>query len=386
MKHRVLFVVTYLDCGGINRALQNLLNRLNTEMFDVSVFAMVPDGMFISLYKNCHILPRHYLLSALMARYVHQKKGLKRLFSILVKGINRLSKGAIGSIIQKNAAKRLMKHHYDTVVAFSEGAPTAFVELMNHSNTVAWIHCDYASYWSLNNNKDELRLYSKYNHIVCVADYPRLSFLSYYPELSTRTTTIYNILDDRMIKSLAQESVLDTFCDDQFSIVSVGRLDPVKRLSIVPKLSKRLSDAGCQFKWFVIGPKGGTLEEYEKLVHNIVEYGMEDRVFYLGEKENPYSYISRSDLLVNTSISEACPYVINEAKLLHTPVICPDFGSAPEFVDDGVNGFICAIEDMADIIIRYIKDKELQNKIKESLSTFIYDNESLLRRVEQVIS
>lgn len=384
MKKKILFVVTYFDCGGINRALQNLLNRIDVNRYDIDIFAMVPDGMFAHLYKNCRVLSRHLLLSALMARYA-QQTGVMKVLCLLVKVLNKATKGMFGLRIKQNAAKRLRKFNYHTVVAFSEGAPTAFVSLMQHPNAVAWIHCDYASYKNLSGDIDERALYSLYKHIVCVAEYPKQSFLSCFPELASRTTAIYNIQDDEMMKSLAEEDVRESFSDNVFNIVSIGRLDPVKRLSIVPILAKQIADAGCRFKWYVIGPKGGTMDEYDNLMKNMLEQGVSNQVVYLGEKNNPYAYISRSDILVNTSISEACPYVINEAKILHIPVVCTNFGSAIEFVDNEVNGFICPIEEMAKTIIRYIQDKDLQKRIKNNISTFTYDNQALLEHIYQVL-
>lgn len=384
MKLRVLFVVTYFDCGGINRALQNLLNLIDVERYDIDVFGMVPDGMFSDLYKNCKVLPRFLLLSALMARYA-QQTGIMRVVCFFVKVLDKITKGLFGKKIKQNAAQRLMHQKYDTVVAFSEGAPTAFVRLMNHPNSVAWIHCDYASYNQLNGNVDEQTMYLHYKHIVCVAEYPRQSFLSFYPNMASRTKAIYNIQDDLMMKKMSKANVPESFSNDKFNIVSIGRLDPVKRLSIVPVLARQIIDAGCQIVWYVIGPQGGTAVEYEKLIQNISKYGVENQVHYLGEKGNPYAYISRADLMVNTSISEACPYVINEAKILHTPVICTNFGSASEFVDDGENGFISAIETMSETIVRYIKDDELKRKIRNNISPFQYDNEALLQQIYQVL-
>ena len=384
MKHRILFVVTYFDCGGINRALQNLLNRIDINRYDIDVFGMVPDGMFADYYKNCRVLPRHMLLSALMARY-GQQTGTMRIWCLLVKVLNKVTRGYFGNRVKQYVAKRLKRQGYDTVVAFSEGAPTSFVRLMNHSNSVAWIHCDYSSYKQLNGNIDELAIYSHFKHVVCVAEYPRQTFLSCYPAMASRTTSIYNIQDDAMMMSLAKDEVKESFSNDLFNIVSIGRLDPVKRLSIVPVLAKRLVDVGLKFRWYVIGPRGGTTDEFNSLIENISQQGVTDHVFYLGEKENPYAYISRADLLVNTSISEGCPYVINEAKILHTPVVCTNFGSAAEFVDDGVNGFICPIETMADTIVNYMKDGELQRMTKSNLNTFTYNNKVLLEQVYQIL-
>lgn len=385
MKMKVLFVVTYFDCGGINRALQNLLNRIDVSKYDVDVFGLVPDGMFAHLYINCRVLPRHILLSALMARY-SQQRGLMKLLSLIMKSCDRMSKGRIGRKIKLRAAQSLVRReHYDTVVAFSEGAPTYFVSLMKHPNSVAWIHCDYKSYQELNSGVNESPIYRLFKHIVCVANYPLSSFISCYPDLSSRTTAIYNIQDVDMMRSLAKEPINEGFDTNDFVIVSVGRLDPVKRLSVVPEIAKRLSMDGCDFKWLVIGPQGGTSAEYDILMNGLSDPLVKDKVLYLGEKRNPYAYIARASLLVNTSISEACPYVINEAKILHIPVVCTNFGSAKEFIINGENGLICPIEDMAETINGYIKDTTLQNYIKNNIRSFNYDNRSLMQQIYDVL-
>ena len=50
---RILFVVTYFDCGGTCRALQNILNIINPEEFQIDVFGFVESGMYEKgLFKN----------------------------------------------------------------------------------------------------------------------------------------------------------------------------------------------------------------------------------------------------------------------------------------------------------------------------------------------
>ena|GEM_PF-7133817 len=81
--------------------------------------------------------------------------------------------------------------------------------------------------------------------------------------------------------------------------------------------------------------------------------------------DNPYSYISQADLIVNTSISEAAPNVINEALILHVPVICTNFGSAKEYVDNDKNGYIVPIEKIAEKVELLIKNISEYNRIKK---------------------
>lgn len=67
------------------------------------------------------------------------------------------------------------------------------------------------------------------------------------------------------------------------------------------------------------------------------KYKMEDFVELLGEKDNPYPSLSRSDLMVVVSLFEGYPTVINEAKVLGTPVISVPYSGIEEilFTEDG---------------------------------------------------
>ena len=116
-------------------------------------------------------------------------------------------------------------------------------------------------------------------------------------------------------------------------------------------------------------------------MRNVALCEVGDCVIYLGEKDNPYCYIRNSELLVNTSLSEACPYVINEAKILHKPVVCTDFGSAEEFIENGVNGYISPIESIHEPIISLIKNQELYDKMVSNISDFVYDNKRIINQI-----
>ena len=233
-----------------------------------------------------------------------------------MKLLDKVTHYSLRQKVFKSAGKKLLKQqHYDAVVGFSEGLPTRFVAMMNHNNKIGWIHCDYANYLRVGSGKSELHIYDALKSIVCVSEFTREAFVNIYPSLEDKTIAIYNIIDDEMMKEKAKESMEEHFDSSRFNIVSIGRIDPVKRLSIVPELARKVVDAGCDIRWYVIGPKG-TNTELQLLRNNIVEYNVENIVIPLGEKANPYPYISNADLLVNTSISEACPYVINEAKIL----------------------------------------------------------------------
>lgn len=384
MKKNILFIVTSLGTGGIMRSLQNFLNQYDTRLYDVDVFAMVHQGLYKGELNNCNLLSCNRILNASLARFEKQR-GWNRIASLLTKIVNKVTKYRFQQRVFYKVSNNLSKRkRYDAVIAYSEGVPTEFVACMNHPNKIGWIHCDYDSYYQLNHKKNEKKIYYALKSIVCVSDYTRSSFLHFFPELHESTYSIYNVLDAEMMKTKSVQSLDVPFDKNKFNIISIGRIDSVKRLSAIPELARNVVDEDCDIQWYVIGPKG-TNEEYNMLLQNIDKYEVSHVVSLLGELSNPYPYIANADLLVNTSVSEACPYVINEAKILHTPIVCTDFGSAKEFVENDVNGYSVPIEQVPQIIVSLIKDRVKLLRLKENLSHFRYDNETILHQIYDLI-
>lgn len=386
MKKKVLFVVTSFRQGGISRSLQNLLSFIGIEKYDADVYALESYGPYRQMLPNCTILKSYLGLHAYIGKYEDMSWGIKPLSALLK--LSRIVSEKLGKdfnswFIRRYVRRIEKKNHYDTIVAFSEGVVTHFVSYSLCNNKVAWIHCDYASYYSLNNKKNELSFYSSFQHIVNVSNFTRGSFLRIYPTLEKRLICIYNILDSKMMKGLAKEKT-DEIHNDLFTLVSIGRIDPVKNMSVIPSIAKSLHDKGALFRWYIIGPVG-SLEELQKLENNIQDNNVGEQVFYLGSQDNPYRFIQNTDLLVNVSLSEACPYVINEAKILHKPVVCSNFGSASEFIVNGDTGYISDYDDMPEILFSIISNRNEYMRLKCNLSTFEYDNNTILNQIDNIL-
>ena len=388
MKH-ILFIITSFRHGGTNKSLENLLSLVDTEQYQADVFAMEHFGPYKKMLPNSTILPEDKWLSALFARY-SDTKGISRMRSFVIKLMRnigaKLNVNITNSLYKRSVNKLMKTKTYDAVVAFSEGVPTAFVSNLNHSNKIAWIHCDYSSYMTLNNHPDERKIYATYKSIVCVSEYTKLEFVKIMPSMEDKVYAIHNLVNATEIKRLAKLPVLDTkFHERNFTILSVGRIDVVKRFEKIPEIASILKDRGVDFIWYLIGPAGfgNTQIEFEQ---NIKKNKVENSFIWLGAKDNPYSYMANSDLLVMTSLSEACPYVLNEAKILELPVITSNYGSAVEFIDNGVNGIITPIEQMANEIERIIRDEELYYNIKKHLQTNKYENSEILNQIYSLIA
>jgi glycosyltransferase involved in cell wall biosynthesis len=205
-----------------------------------------------------------------------------------------------------------------------------------------------------------------------------------FPFAADTTISIYNLSQTDVILKRSVELIPKEMESPLFTIISLGKFSYVKQYSKIPDIAKKVAESGFKFKWYVLG---GIInqDEYDLFMTRIRDYGLEEYVVSLGEKKNPYPYLAHSDLLVCTSESEACPMIFIEAKALHIPICTTDFGSAPEFVDDGINGNIAPIESLDEKIVKLIEDKSYYEVVKKNVSCFVYDNNTILEKIYSII-
>lgn len=381
---KILFVLYSYNIGGTAVSTRNLINLLNKEKYEPHVWVMNDQGPLKDLYKDCNLVKTNFFARALMLTSYKEIKGLCRIFAMLIRfARNRSLK--LRKIIYHIAVKRSINpSEYDTIVACKEGNETDFVSYIRHNNKVAWMRCDYIKHfreYQIRNNKQK---YDTFSRIVCVSETTMKNFLEIYPEFIQKTIFIHNPQDEELIRELATKDDKDNrFKTDKITILSIGRIHPVKRFSMIPKIAKRLLEKGFDFCWYIIGE--GDSVELKKIKQEIVKNNVEDFVVLLGVKNNPHFYINKADVLVTISESEACPRVVNEAKILHTPVVSTDFSTIYEFIDNNKNGIIAPIEKIDDAIIKLFQDNKLYEQIRKENENFKFDNTVIMKKIETVL-
>lgn len=376
---KILFVVPSFKNGGTMTSLKNLVSQLDLSKYNIDVYAITnsgPNKDIIAQYANVLGLSLDDEKIKLTPKIL-----IKRSFFRLVKSVKKILEKFgidISPIAFKSAVRKLDKNNYDLVIAFQEGQATKFVSYFNRNRKIAWVHCDYSNMLRISKMKPQHELYSKIDQIVCVSEYTKNEFVKLLPNTVHKTIALHNLLSADLVIKKSEESLnIDTrFSFQGFRIISLGRIDPVKRFSYIPKIAFDLKHKGHMFKWYILG--SGESNEKQILINNINLYNVNDEVVLLGEKNNPYPYIKEADLLVSTSLSEACPYVINEAKILGIPIVATDFGSVIEFIEDNVSGLISPIETIADKIELMISNKGVYNRIKNNISQFHYNNDEIM--------
>ncbi len=376
------------NIGGSNTSLLTLLEFIDHNVYDVDILMLNPKGSLYDKFENYSLIKGSFWLSAISSNLSLEKNPLYFFlyaFIKLIKVFLLILKIDLEYFIYKMETIRLSKNNYDTVITYMEGRPTFFVSHFKNVNKIAWVHCDYSRYLNLIGNKSEEIIYKSFSTIVCVSEYTKSVYCKIYPKLESKVIAIPNIINEKkIIKDAMQMSNLDArFVRSDFNLISVGRISPEKRFSEIPRIAADLRDKGFNFKWFVVGGKRIN-SEYKKFINSISHHSVEDVVIWLGEKKNPYPYIAMCDLYVSLSVSEACPYVINEAQILNIPVQSTNFGSAKEFIHEK-NGIVCQFEYISIVSEELMKNKALYNKLKSNVQKFKYRNDKIISNIYSII-
>lgn len=386
MKKKILIVLpTLSNGGGVISGLKNMLALLPPNYYDIKVLPIENSVRNIVHLNNCTILKENLILIATNGTYENCKEYKNKYIVWLLKVLlNLAAKIYLRSLLEKILYKHISRSYkgYDIVISYQEGGTTYFTQHIESPHRIAWIHCDYAKYYELHKCRNEESMYSKYNLIVCVSKYTLNNFVSIYPKLKERSTFVYNLLDIETIRENSLKAFTNiTFENNITNIVSIGRINPVKQFHLIPQIISKILNSGVsKFRWILIGGvDSGALEQINKEVE---KYGITEEHFkYIGPQFNPYPYIKNSDILVSTSSSEACPFVVNEARVLGVPVVSNNYPSIYEFIKDDVNGKICTIDKMATILSNLIKNEKSLALLKQGMKEDQYNNAEIIKQI-----
>ena len=162
------------------------------------------------------------------------------------------------------------------------------------------------------------------------------------PNFSDKFMTIYNSLDFNRVGKLSENGIEESYLIKKPFISAMGRLSNQKNFPLLID-SYAESDIKNKYNLAIIGD-GPQKSELENLIKG---YKLENQIFLLGFRSNPYPYIKQSEFFVNTSNYESFGVVILEALALGKMVIATDCPSGPsELVQDSKNGYLTEVNNM----------------------------------------
>lgn len=373
---KILFVINSLTIGGSEKSLVSLLNILDYDKYDVDLLMLKRGEVFEKYVPNkVNILdiPKYYEFLGNKKIKISPFKKMKYIYCRIKCSIqlrtNRYKKQVINNQQifyknQKNILEKLDKR-YDVAIAYAQGFPTYLVaDKINASKKIAWINCDYTA--TLYDKKMDEGFYDKFNKIIAVSENGKQSIINVNKKYEKKIEVIRDIVDSKLIRKMSKEKI-KKFDKKYINILTVARLViTYKGYDILIKTAELLKKNNYKFKWYVIGD-GPDKKEIEKLIrhHNLI-----DEVILLGSKDNPYPYMKECDIYVQTSRKEGFGLTVIEAKTLKKPIVCTNFNSAKEIINNNIDGLIVNIDHISifEGIKKYIKDTEFKRKVQSNLN------------------
>ena len=272
----------------------------------------------------------------------------------------------------------LRKHHYDMIFC-------SFGTLGGQLGLISFIsRLKYNFVVRFSNNPEMLtglrrimcKLFlNKANLIIAQTDDMENRICKMIPSVKNKIVTINNPVD----KDLIDSSLKETFeMDHSFvNYVSVGKVIPRKGFDTLISAFNLVVKQRPQSRLYIVGDyTDGVCIDFKKHLDDMVEqYGLVDKVFFVGFQTNPFKFIYSSDVFVLASTDEGLPNVILESLYIGKPVVATQ--SVPfvsQIIKDGINGYSLAVGDykrMADCMIN-------ANNISVARYTTLIDSEQMI--------
>lgn len=288
-------------------------------------------------------------------------------------------------IIWTKELRRLKKENYKLTVTFFQYLPGYITKIKNSKHIIV-IHGSLKSifigirkYFKAN----FINKLKKFDYICGVSKELEKDMKKEMPDSIEKIDTLYNpiTVEKIMAKSLDKTELTQfekKIIEEQY-ICSVGRLDESQKdfTTLIEAYAELIKEKKIEKKLVIIGD-GPDKKRLEKMVQ---EMGVENNVYFLGKKENPYIWMKNSKCFILSSKFEGFPTVLIEALILRTPVISSNCKTGPdEILESGKYGYLFEIANKDELKTKILAKPIINQKI-EWLYKFDTNIEEILEKI-----
>ncbi|HAI20922.1 MAG TPA: N-acetyl-alpha-D-glucosaminyl L-malate synthase BshA [Clostridiales bacterium UBA8153] len=154
--------------------------------------------------------------------------------------------------------------------------------------------------------------------------------------------TIYNFVDTEEFKPRLDHCLRQRFAGPEEKIlVHMSNFRPVKRIPDVIDIFRRVNER-LPSRLLLIGDGPESVAARQQ----VQAYGLETRVFFLGQQDRVAQLLAAGDLFLLPSDRESFGLAALEAMACGVPVVASLTGGVPEVVPDGECGFLLPVGDV----------------------------------------
>ena len=290
-RKKVMFFIYRMGGGGAARTILNIVNHLDRQQFE-PILVTLNFNYTYEQYVNDDVtfikLPVKRLRQAIvpLAKLIHKER--PHLLFSTVPNYNTIA--ILAKLLSRTKTKLIVRE-----AAFLGGTWKTNLLLKGYG-----------------------MLYRLANRVIALSEGVKENLIRRYHIPKGRIKVIYNPVDIEHIISESEKVPEENFLftDQKQTIITAGRLVAEKDHATLLRSFAKLNDRSNK-QLIILGE--GELEQALKTLAK--DLGIEERVFFLGFKQNPYAYIERADVFALTSTTEGFGHVLVEALALGTPVV-----------------------------------------------------------------
>jgi glycosyltransferase involved in cell wall biosynthesis len=317
-----MFVIPSLSGGGAERVISHLLRNINYNIFKVYLVLLNNDGIFL---KN---LPRSIIIIELkknrvlysIFRLIFILKNIKP--DIIFSTLNHMNQAVVIAQYFAHQIRRkiILRENTSTLNTFYN--KSIMRSILAYSQKLTY------------KNKNV-------NYIICQSSSMANHLVVNHNIDNKHIKIIHNPIDHARITLEAKKDKIYPCSTNKIKLISVGRLEYVKGFDLLINIIHKLNDT--KYHLLIIGD--GFQKENLKL--QVDRLKLNNSVSFLGFQDNPFSYMSQSDLMLVGSRYDSFPNTVLESLALGVPVIsfdCP--GGISEIIEPNKNGELVRVGDL----------------------------------------
>ena len=375
--NNIVFLHSSSELYGSDRSLLNLVKNLDKDKFNITVI-LPEDGPLvdkINRFDNVEVIINEL---AVLRRKNLSLSGMSQYFIMLIKSIK-----FINNLIKE---KNIDIVYTNTSVIFAGGISAKF--------------CKVKSVWHIREiikSKYERFIVSKIVNIF--SDYIIANSKATAEAISKnkdKVKVIYNAID--IEKDINLEYIDEAYnevaatvvrSNNKIKVGMAGRINRWKGQKLFVDMAKLVSQDNDNVEFLIAGNvyKG---EDYilDDLKEYILESGVKDKIGLLGQVDNMNSFYKNIDIFILPSIQpEPFGLVVIEAMNNKLPVVATNHGGPVEIIENNIDGFLVDYKDakeMAQVVNKLIKDKDLRNYIAANAEKKVKKQFNVNRYVDEI--
>ena len=318
---KVMHVVQCLDIGGLEKVVIELARRLDRNRFSPEILclggcdidytdALYQDGIAIHVMKKKHRYDLFYFIR--VANFIRRRK-----ICIIHAHSGCFFYAALFALLGR----------VRTFIFTAHGLPVLNRWQDIIEDNIAGVLCD---------------------TVVAVSDEIKAVLSRRMPFAKKKIRVIYNGVDTELFRPFPgkndarQMAKRYNLPDDVFIIGSVGRLEPVKNYAMFLQAAANLHMNGSQAIHVVLVGEGSERAKLEQLAADL---GITGNVTFLGKQYAIHEVVPLFKVFVLSSLTEGTSISLLEAQSSGVPAVVTDVGGNSHIIRQGINGFLCAVND-----------------------------------------